>query len=165
MTEKVTDSDTNASLLVRLQQAPADQAAWAEFVRRYGARIHGWCRRWGLQEADAQEVSHTPTTAGRSCGRSARPSVPATASGPSPPPETGRCFDPRCRRPIRSRTHRPGVGAAHWLPQPVYRSCRNARHSSAVRVFGYGSGRTGAAAAQTTLSWPSGWTCAIRGVR
>jgi RNA polymerase sigma-70 factor (ECF subfamily) len=42
---------------VRLQQAPADQAAWAEFLRRYGTRIHGWCRRWGIQEADAQDVS------------------------------------------------------------------------------------------------------------
>ena len=49
-------SDTSASLLVQLQQVPADQAAWAAFVRRYGPLIHGWCRRWGLQEADALEV-------------------------------------------------------------------------------------------------------------
>ena len=47
-------------------------------------------------------------------------------------------------------------GAAHWLPQPVYRSCRNARHASAVRLLGYGSGFTGAGAVQTTLNWPSG---------
>jgi RNA polymerase sigma factor (sigma-70 family) len=57
MEEKATESATSTSLLGRLQQAPADQAAWAEFVNRYGARIHGWCRRWGLQEADAQDVS------------------------------------------------------------------------------------------------------------
>jgi len=57
MQDREGDSGTSSSLLVRLQQAPADQAAWAEFVRRYGTRIHGWCRRWGLQDADAQEVS------------------------------------------------------------------------------------------------------------
>ena len=56
MPDKSTESATSTSLLVRLQQAPADQAAWAEFVRRYGARIHEWGRRWGLQEADAQDV-------------------------------------------------------------------------------------------------------------
>jgi RNA polymerase sigma factor (sigma-70 family) len=50
---------TRASLLMQLQQAPADQAAWTEFVERYGLRIYGWCRRWGLQEADAQDVTQT----------------------------------------------------------------------------------------------------------
>jgi RNA polymerase sigma factor (sigma-70 family) len=57
MQDQEGDSGTSSSLLVRLQQDPADQIAWAEFVRRYGTRIHGWCRRWGLQEADAQEVT------------------------------------------------------------------------------------------------------------
>jgi RNA polymerase sigma factor (sigma-70 family) len=42
---------------LRLQQAPADHSAWQSFVDRYGPRIHGWCRQWGLQEADAQDVS------------------------------------------------------------------------------------------------------------
>jgi RNA polymerase sigma-70 factor (ECF subfamily) len=46
-------------LLRRLRQAPPDQAAWAEFVDRYGRQIHAWCRRWGLQEADAQDVTQT----------------------------------------------------------------------------------------------------------
>jgi RNA polymerase sigma-70 factor (ECF subfamily) len=46
-------------LLLRLRQAPPDQAAWAEFVDRYGRRIHAWCQRWGLQEADAQDVTQT----------------------------------------------------------------------------------------------------------
>jgi RNA polymerase sigma-70 factor (ECF subfamily) len=46
-------------LLVRLQQTPSDQAAWAEFVERYGRRIHGWCCQWGLQDADAQDVAQT----------------------------------------------------------------------------------------------------------
>jgi RNA polymerase sigma-70 factor (ECF subfamily) len=57
MPDNAPESATSTSLLVRLQQAPADQAAWEEFVRRYGARIHGWGRGWGLQEADAQDVS------------------------------------------------------------------------------------------------------------
>jgi RNA polymerase sigma-70 factor (ECF subfamily) len=52
-----TESRTSASLLARLRQAPADQAAWAEFVDRYGPKVHGWCRHWRLQEADAQDVT------------------------------------------------------------------------------------------------------------
>ena len=48
-----TESRTSASLLERLRLAPADQAAWAEFVDRYGRKIYGWSRHWGLQEADA----------------------------------------------------------------------------------------------------------------
>jgi RNA polymerase sigma factor (sigma-70 family) len=57
MPDKATESATSTSLLLRLQQAPADQSAWEEFVRRYGGRINGWGRRWGLQEADAQDVT------------------------------------------------------------------------------------------------------------
>ena len=48
---------TSITLLERLRQQPADQAAWAEFVRRYGPHLYRWCRRWGLQEADAQDVT------------------------------------------------------------------------------------------------------------
>jgi RNA polymerase sigma-70 factor (ECF subfamily) len=48
---------TRLSLLRRLQQEPADQFAWDEFVNRYGPKIQGWCKRWGLQEADAQDVT------------------------------------------------------------------------------------------------------------
>ncbi|HZL90415.1 MAG TPA: sigma-70 family RNA polymerase sigma factor [Pirellulaceae bacterium] len=48
---------TSPTLLGRLQQAPADQSAWAEFVDRYGRKIYGWCRQWGLQDADAQDVT------------------------------------------------------------------------------------------------------------
>jgi RNA polymerase sigma-70 factor (ECF subfamily) len=50
---------TSTTLLVRLQQSPSDDAAWAEFVETYGPRIQGWCRRWGLQEADSQDVAQT----------------------------------------------------------------------------------------------------------
>jgi RNA polymerase sigma-70 factor (ECF subfamily) len=48
---------TRLSLLRRLQQDPHDQFAWNEFVVRYGPRILAWCRRWALQEADAQDVT------------------------------------------------------------------------------------------------------------
>lgn len=53
------DSPTSTSLLARLRNAPTDQAAWRQFVRRYGGQVHGWCRHWGLQEADAEDVTQT----------------------------------------------------------------------------------------------------------
>jgi RNA polymerase sigma-70 factor (ECF subfamily) len=51
------DARTSPSLLARLRQAPTDQAAWGEFVDRYGRKIYGWCRHWGLQAADAEDVT------------------------------------------------------------------------------------------------------------
>src|SRR5262245_31851441 len=48
---------TSTTLLGRLRQEPADQAAWAEFVRCYGPQVYSWCRRWRLQEADAEDVT------------------------------------------------------------------------------------------------------------
>jgi RNA polymerase sigma-70 factor (ECF subfamily) len=53
---------TSASLLARLRGPRIDQEAWAEFVRRYGPLIHLWCRRWKLQEADAQDVTQAVLT-------------------------------------------------------------------------------------------------------
>jgi RNA polymerase sigma-70 factor (ECF subfamily) len=50
-------SETSTSLLGRLALFPLDQAAWEEFVRRYGPSVLDWCRRWGAQEADALDVS------------------------------------------------------------------------------------------------------------
>ena len=52
-------SGTQLSLLSRLRKDPQDSSAWDEFVRRYGPRIEAWCRRWGLQEADVQDVTQT----------------------------------------------------------------------------------------------------------
>lgn len=51
------DVRTSVTLLARLQRAAQDQAAWDEFVERYGRKIYGWCRHWGLQEADAEDVT------------------------------------------------------------------------------------------------------------
>jgi RNA polymerase sigma factor (sigma-70 family) len=48
---------TSLTLLGRLRRDPKDQAAWSEFVARYGPRILQWCRGWGLQESDAQDVT------------------------------------------------------------------------------------------------------------
>lgn len=50
-----TQSATSASLIARLGGA-ADPAAWDQFVRRYGPQLLGWCRRWGLQPADAEDI-------------------------------------------------------------------------------------------------------------
>ncbi|MBV9122088.1 MAG: sigma-70 family RNA polymerase sigma factor [Planctomycetes bacterium] len=51
------ESRTRATLLGRLRQVPSDQAAWAEFVQRYGPKIYQWCRQWHRQEADVQDVT------------------------------------------------------------------------------------------------------------
>ena len=56
MTSDSSDASTSETLLNRVR-SPLDQAAWTEFVERYGRRIYGWCRQWGLQEADAQDVT------------------------------------------------------------------------------------------------------------
>lgn len=46
---------TRATLLARLRDA-ADQAAWHEFEAAYRGLILGYCRRRGLQPADAEDV-------------------------------------------------------------------------------------------------------------
>lgn len=50
-------SHTSVTLLDRLRQQPTDQAAWNDFVARYGPKIYQWCRHWHLQEADALDVT------------------------------------------------------------------------------------------------------------
>jgi RNA polymerase sigma-70 factor (ECF subfamily) len=46
---------TSATLLERLRQ-PADQEAWARFVRLYTPLPYYWARRVGLQEQDAADL-------------------------------------------------------------------------------------------------------------
>ena len=48
---------TRASLLARLRAFPARSTAWDDFVRIYGAPVHRWCRKHGLQSADAADVA------------------------------------------------------------------------------------------------------------
>ncbi len=50
-------SKTSLTLLGRLQQTPTDQGAWDLFVEHYGPKVYAWCRRWRLQESDAQDVT------------------------------------------------------------------------------------------------------------
>lgn len=49
-------SGTSLSLLARLRDSDSD-LGWEEFVRRYRPRICGWCRHWGLSDADAEDVT------------------------------------------------------------------------------------------------------------
>jgi RNA polymerase sigma-70 factor (ECF subfamily) len=51
------DSRTRVTLLGRLRRDPTNQAIWTEFVEHYGPRIFIWCRKWKLQESDAQDVT------------------------------------------------------------------------------------------------------------
>jgi RNA polymerase sigma factor (sigma-70 family) len=54
------DSRTHATLLERLARSGGhDQEAWARFVDQYGRKIYAWCLHWGLQDADAQDVTQT----------------------------------------------------------------------------------------------------------
>jgi RNA polymerase sigma-70 factor (ECF subfamily) len=46
---------TSSTLLVRIKAK--DQQAWERFVELYGPLVYCWCRRFGLQEADAEDVS------------------------------------------------------------------------------------------------------------
>ena len=54
---RIEESHTRITLLGRLGRDQSDPAAWSEFVDHYGRKIYGWCRVWGLQDADAQDVT------------------------------------------------------------------------------------------------------------
>lgn len=62
ITRNPIDVETNLSLLGRLRNSPVDQQSWCEFVDRYGAIVFAWCRKWGLQIADAEDVTQTVLT-------------------------------------------------------------------------------------------------------
>lgn len=47
---------TRPSVLIRLRDA-ADADAWRLFLTTYGPLLHGYCRRRGLQDADAADVA------------------------------------------------------------------------------------------------------------
>jgi RNA polymerase sigma factor (sigma-70 family) len=49
-------TQTHATLLTRLADS-RDQSAWDEFCARYGDLIRGFCRHYGLQNADIDDVT------------------------------------------------------------------------------------------------------------
>ncbi|MCA8999879.1 MAG: sigma-70 family RNA polymerase sigma factor [Planctomycetaceae bacterium] len=51
------DSTTNSTLLAKLRGESTASRSWDEFVARYGPRIVNWCQKWGLQPADAADVT------------------------------------------------------------------------------------------------------------
>ena len=48
---------TSAMLLARLGTGTENSDAWARFVVLYGPHILRWCRNYGLQDSDAQDVA------------------------------------------------------------------------------------------------------------
>ncbi|MFK7817778.1 MAG: RNA polymerase sigma factor [Planctomycetaceae bacterium] len=44
-------------MLCALKDDVHQHQAWVQFVQRYGPRVESWCRRWGLQDADARDVA------------------------------------------------------------------------------------------------------------
>jgi len=46
-----------ATLQGQVGLSPSDEVASARFVGLYRSRMRGWCRRWGLQEADSEDVT------------------------------------------------------------------------------------------------------------
>ena len=56
------DDATSLTLLGRLRTAAPDAGEWSEFVTRYGPQVDRWCRRWGLQGADAEDVTQVVLT-------------------------------------------------------------------------------------------------------
>jgi RNA polymerase sigma-70 factor, ECF subfamily len=50
-------SSRTGSVLLLLLGNPTDPDRWNAFVDRYAPKIYDWCRRRGLQEADAQDVT------------------------------------------------------------------------------------------------------------
>jgi RNA polymerase sigma-70 factor (ECF subfamily) len=55
--DDTSSSETSPTLLGRLRQQPSDQAAWEQFVERYGGLILAWCRQAQLQDADIEDIT------------------------------------------------------------------------------------------------------------
>jgi RNA polymerase sigma factor (sigma-70 family) len=55
--DKGKDKDTSLTLMMRVQQNPADPQAWDQFVKRYEPMIRGWCLKWGAQASDADDLA------------------------------------------------------------------------------------------------------------
>ena len=55
--DETSDQSTSVSLLETLRQSPDNALAWERFVVRYRPMLIRWCREWGLQGADAEDVA------------------------------------------------------------------------------------------------------------
>jgi RNA polymerase sigma-70 factor (ECF subfamily) len=51
-----TETRTSTTLL-HLLRDPTDRAAWGRFCGRYANEIRHWCLRWGMQDADASDIT------------------------------------------------------------------------------------------------------------
>jgi RNA polymerase sigma factor (sigma-70 family) len=51
------NKDSSGTLMMRIQEDPADHCAWDEFVELYQPMIRAWCLRWGSQPADAEDIA------------------------------------------------------------------------------------------------------------
>ena len=98
--------------------ATLDQAAWDEFVGRYGPRISAWCRNWGLQEAVALAVLtrlaaklrgfvYDPRRRSRVLAGAAVYRGPASAGTVRSSPEADAVLLLGCRTPMPAVTGRP----------------------------------------------------------
>src|SRR5262249_52780344 len=54
-------SRTGTTLFALLRD-PAGPETWNAFVARYGPKILAWCHGWGLQQADAEDVTQEVVT-------------------------------------------------------------------------------------------------------
>lgn len=49
--------DTSLGLLERLSRERFDEAAWEDFVHRYGTILVGWARRWGAEGNESHDLA------------------------------------------------------------------------------------------------------------
>ena len=54
-------TSTSATLLLRLRDLD-DQEAWNDFVKRYTPQVFAWCKRNGLQDSDAGDITQDVLT-------------------------------------------------------------------------------------------------------
>ncbi|WP_158222521.1 RNA polymerase sigma factor [Rhodopirellula sp. MGV] len=50
------DLSTSPTLLGQLRSKPDDASAWLRFEARYAPLVSAWCRRWGMQMSDADDI-------------------------------------------------------------------------------------------------------------
>jgi RNA polymerase sigma-70 factor (ECF subfamily) len=49
--------DTSLGLIERLSRERFDEAAWEDFVNRYGTILVGWARRWGAEGNESHDLA------------------------------------------------------------------------------------------------------------